>query len=224
METRALAIAFFYAVGTGLGGIVGPLLFGHLIATLDRTLVMLAFLIGAGVMALGGVAEIFLGVRAEQAALEDVAKPLTAEEAEQEGDGGERGEEQEAADRPTSREREETERRWRERQEHRRQRERAGLRRYRPGPGAGESFYSPGMVGTALHTREASPGVLDREIDAIARSLAEQGPAGRDELARLVGARRWGPGRFQRALGEAAAAGRIRRVSRNRYEAVGEET
>ena len=30
METRALAIAFFYAVGTGLGGIIGPLLFGNL--------------------------------------------------------------------------------------------------------------------------------------------------------------------------------------------------
>src|SRR3954451_14744835 len=82
METRALAIAFFYAVGTGLGGIIGPLLFGHLIATNDRTWVMVAFLIGAGVMAIGGIAEIFLGVHAEQEQLEDVAKPLTAEEAE----------------------------------------------------------------------------------------------------------------------------------------------
>ena len=82
METRALAIAFFYAVGTGLGGIIGPLLFGHLIATKDRNMIMLAFLIGAGVMALGGLAEIFLGVRAENTQLEDVAKPLTAEEAE----------------------------------------------------------------------------------------------------------------------------------------------
>jgi hypothetical protein len=26
METRALAIAFFYAIGTGVGGIVGPVL------------------------------------------------------------------------------------------------------------------------------------------------------------------------------------------------------
>ena len=33
METRALAIAFFYAVGTAAGGITGPLLFGHLIDT-----------------------------------------------------------------------------------------------------------------------------------------------------------------------------------------------
>ena len=33
METRALAIAFFYAVGTAAGGITGPLLFGKLIET-----------------------------------------------------------------------------------------------------------------------------------------------------------------------------------------------
>ena len=33
METRALAIAFFYAVGTAVGGITGPLLFGKLIET-----------------------------------------------------------------------------------------------------------------------------------------------------------------------------------------------
>ena len=82
METRALAIAFFYAVGTGLGGIIGPLLFGHLIATHNRNMVMVAFLIGAGVMALGGIAEIFLGVRAESTQLEEIAEPLTAEAAE----------------------------------------------------------------------------------------------------------------------------------------------
>ena len=42
----------------------------------------MAFFIGAGVMAVGGIAEIFLGVRAERAQLEDIAKPLTVEEAE----------------------------------------------------------------------------------------------------------------------------------------------
>jgi len=82
METRALAIAFFYAIGTALGGIVGPLLFGAVVASNDRAQVAVVFLIGAGVMALGGVAELFLGVRAEQASLEDIATPLTAEEAE----------------------------------------------------------------------------------------------------------------------------------------------
>ncbi len=94
METRALAIAFFYAVGTAIGGITGPLLFGHLIGSGDRGQVIIAFLIGAGVMALGGIAELFLGVKAEQAELEDIAKPLTAEEA-QEGEEGQQGAEEE---------------------------------------------------------------------------------------------------------------------------------
>jgi hypothetical protein len=197
METRALAIAFFYAVGTGAGGIAGPLLFGHLIATNDRTWVMIAFLIGAGTMALGGVAELFLGVRAEQAPLEDIAKPLTAEEAEQGED--------------------ETARRWRERDERHAQRERTGRRRYRPGPGAGYPYYSPGLVGTAGATRRPSPATLDREIDAIADALAAEGPLRREQLARTVGARRWGPGRFSVALGEAIADGRVVRLARSLY-------
>jgi len=47
LEMRALAIAFFYAVGTAVGGISGPLLFGQLIATGSRGAVALAFVIGA---------------------------------------------------------------------------------------------------------------------------------------------------------------------------------
>lgn len=82
METRALAIAFFYAVGTAIGGISGPLLFGHLINSGDEGLVSIAFYTGAGVMILAGIVEIFFGVKAEQATLEDLAQPLTAEEAE----------------------------------------------------------------------------------------------------------------------------------------------
>ena len=83
METRALAIAFFYAVGTGIGGIVGPLLFGNLIASGSRSEVAIGFFVGAAVMAVGGVVELFFGVKAEQVPLEDIAKPLTAEDAEQ---------------------------------------------------------------------------------------------------------------------------------------------
>ncbi len=197
METRALAIAFFYAVGTGVGGIVGPLLFGHLIATQDRTMVMLAFLVGAGVMALGGIAELFLGVRAENAQLEDIAKPLTAEDAdEKQVPGG-----QDDASEPDRRDREEAPR----------------GRRYRPGPGRGETFYSPGMVGTALHSRRPPAGLLDREIEAVVSAVEAEGPLERHELARRVGAGRWGPGRFRNALAAAQAAGRIRRLSRTRY-------
>lgn len=100
METRALAIAFFYAVGTAAGGIAGPLLFGALIETGDADYVALGFGIGAVVMAVGGIAELFLGVRAERANLEDIAKPLTAAEAEEENeaDGGGEGARSSAAD------------------------------------------------------------------------------------------------------------------------------
>ncbi|MFG2018511.1 MFS transporter [Actinomadura geliboluensis] len=82
METRALAIAFFYAIGTAAGGITGPLLFGNLIDSGAAEKVAIGFFIGAVIMALGGVAELFFGVRAEQASLEAIARPLTAEGAE----------------------------------------------------------------------------------------------------------------------------------------------
>jgi len=81
METRAMAIAFFYAVATGIGGIIGPALYGHNIATGNRTTVFYGYLLGAGLMILGGLTEVFIGVNAEQRSLEDVATPLTAEDA-----------------------------------------------------------------------------------------------------------------------------------------------
>src|SRR5262249_44680293 len=155
METRALAIAFFYAIGTGAGGIVGPLLFGHLIATHERSMILVAFLIGAAVMAVGGIAELFLGVNAEQTQLEDVAKPLTAEEAES---GELAGDESADAEQQPS----DDEERWRERSDRRSRLEREGRRRYRLGPGGGESFYSPGMLGTSVRSRQPSPALLDR--------------------------------------------------------------
>jgi MFS family permease len=82
METRALAIAFFYAVGTGIGGISGPLLFGQLIESGERSQVMWSFLIGAAVMAIAGLVELWLGVAAEQRPLEELALPLTVADAE----------------------------------------------------------------------------------------------------------------------------------------------
>ena len=85
MEIRALAIAFFYAIGTAIGGITGPLVFQKLGESGDVGQVMIAYFIGAAVMAVGGIVELILGVRAEQQPLENIAKPITAEEAE-EGD------------------------------------------------------------------------------------------------------------------------------------------
>jgi MFS family permease len=80
LETRALCIAVFYAVGTGVGGIVGPLLFAHLIESGKVSQVFIGFAIGAGAMIVGGVAEIVFGVKAEGESLETLARPLTAED------------------------------------------------------------------------------------------------------------------------------------------------
>jgi MFS family permease len=174
METRALAIAFFYAIGTAVGGITGPFLFGKMIETGEQSQVAIAFFSGAAVMAIGGVVEIFLGVKAEQQELESIAKPLTAQEAE-------------AEERPRPR------------------------RRPRFGPGRVSS--SPGMaVSTALAEL-----AFDREVGVISRTLAEHGPVERRELARLVGARFWGPGRFSAALRRAVDSGRAQRMSRSLF-------
>ncbi|MCY1138316.1 MFS transporter [Actinoplanes sp. Pm04-4] len=78
METRALAIAFFYAVGTAAGGITGPLLFAELVGTGQVGDTVLAFAIGASLMIAAGLVEAVLGVKAEQKSLEDLATPLTA--------------------------------------------------------------------------------------------------------------------------------------------------
>ncbi|MET7486003.1 MFS transporter [Streptomyces sp. NPDC005538] len=78
METRAMSIAFFYALGTAAGGISGPLLFADLTGTGKVADTVLAFQIGAGLMCAAGLVAAVLAVRAERRSLEDVAKPLTA--------------------------------------------------------------------------------------------------------------------------------------------------
>ena len=77
LEIRALAIAFFYAVGTGVGGIVGPSLFGALIDTGSRMSVFGGYLFGAVLMILGGLVAWRWAVPAERKPLELVARPLT---------------------------------------------------------------------------------------------------------------------------------------------------
>jgi MFS family permease len=88
METRALCIAFFYAIGTAAGGISGPLFFGWLIdrasADKDITAIAIGYFVGAALMVAGGIVEALLGVRAEGRSLESIAQPLTAED---EGEG-----------------------------------------------------------------------------------------------------------------------------------------
>ncbi|MBA1189643.1 MFS transporter [Pseudomonas entomophila] len=77
LEIRALAIAVFYAFGTGLGGIVGPTLFGALIDTGDRTFVFYGYLLGATLMVLAAVVQAVWGAAAERKSLEEVARPLS---------------------------------------------------------------------------------------------------------------------------------------------------
>jgi MFS family permease len=81
METRAMAISFFYAIGTAAGGITGPALFGEWIPR-DVDHAFYGYALGAVLMIAGGIVEIFLGVEAAQRSLEDIAPPLSAEEVE----------------------------------------------------------------------------------------------------------------------------------------------
>ncbi|HEY2477329.1 MAG TPA: MFS transporter [Solirubrobacterales bacterium] len=204
METRALAIALFFAVGTAVGGITGPALFGQFIDSGNLDLVAIGFLIGAAAMALGGLAELLFGVNAEQQSLEAVARPLTAEEAEEAWERERTG-----APAPEPAPETGTESRIRARRDASRVRQRKGLRRLRPGPSP--SFYSPGMVGTAGPASRHAAGAerdLDAEIETIAAALRRSGPIDRDQLYRLVDGRGWGPGRFGRALSESVHEGR----------------
>jgi MFS family permease len=76
LEIRALAIAFFYAIGTGIGGIAGPLVFGMLIETGSRTSVAVGYVVGAVLMIAAAVVEALFGIAAERKPLESVARPL----------------------------------------------------------------------------------------------------------------------------------------------------
>ena len=77
LEIRALAIAFFYAVGTGIGGIAAPSLFGVLIDTGSRFSVFGGYLLGSILMILAGGVAWRWAIAAERKPLETVARPLT---------------------------------------------------------------------------------------------------------------------------------------------------
>jgi hypothetical protein len=155
-------------------------------------------------MALGRVAEVFFGVRAERQSLENIARPLTAEEA--------------AADwrnEPAPQDRlrpaharqaaHEWEQRIADRTARRGEREHTGARRYRPGTGPGSRMYSPGIAGIPGMASRTSPIAeqrLDDEIEQVTRALEETGPTRRDRLEQAVSGRSWGAGRFRRALRE----------------------
>jgi len=78
LEARAFAIAFFYAIGTALGGAVAPWLFGTLVASGERGAVFHGYLFGAALMIAAALTELAIGVKAERQPLEAVARPLSA--------------------------------------------------------------------------------------------------------------------------------------------------
>jgi MFS family permease len=78
IEIRAEAIAVFFAIGS-IAGAAGPALYGALIGNgTSRTGLFVGYLIGAGIMLIGGLVEVFLGVQAAGKSLEQVTKPLTS--------------------------------------------------------------------------------------------------------------------------------------------------
>jgi len=79
LEMRALAIAVFYAVGTGVGGVVAPILLGLLIQSGSRPAVASGWILGALLMILAGGLALAFGVDAERRSLEEVAGPMGLE-------------------------------------------------------------------------------------------------------------------------------------------------
>jgi MFS family permease len=204
METRALAIAFFYAVGTAVGGITGPLLFGKLVESEDPGQVFWGYILGAGLMIIAGLVQASIGIEAARKDLEEIATPLSAEAAEAEGEG-EAAAERPAA-RPAARER-----------EPRFERPRRPARGQRFGPSASGTSYSPVQQSSSRVPDED----VDEEVATLVAALHEAGDDGLDRgtLGDRVNCRLWGPGRFRHALSVAQQRGEIRAASRGRFVA-----
>jgi len=79
LETRALAIAMFYALGTAIGGASAPLLFGYLIGTGSSMVVAAGYVFAAVLMLIAAVVEARFGIDAEGRSLEQIADPLSAQ-------------------------------------------------------------------------------------------------------------------------------------------------
>ena len=77
LEIRAMAIALFYAVGTGVGGLLAPTLFGALIQRGSRPELFAGYALAAGLMGIAALAALWLGVAAERRGLEELARPLS---------------------------------------------------------------------------------------------------------------------------------------------------
>jgi MFS family permease len=189
LEIRAMAIAFFYAIGTGLGGIIGPALFGKLIAS-GTGATTVGFLIAAVWLLVAGVTAFFLAVDAEGKALEDVAEPLSATE------GSDSGKLDPHADHDVDRDADS------EQPTHRERREFGGY------PARRGAQWSPRY---SFH--HESDDSLAGQVAAIERAVRESDrPLPERELLARTNARHWGPGVARRALRRAVAEGRVERL------------
>jgi hypothetical protein len=75
---RAKAIVVFFAIAQCFGAL-GPVVYGALIGDGSNPFnLFLGYLLGAGVMIVGGLVTLAFGVDAEGKSLEDVATPLSA--------------------------------------------------------------------------------------------------------------------------------------------------
>jgi MFS family permease len=78
LEIRAVAIAIFYAIGTLVGGVGAPILFGWIIGAGSITVLFIGYLVAAALMIFGAAIEAWIGVPAERRSLEHVAAPLSS--------------------------------------------------------------------------------------------------------------------------------------------------
>ena len=80
LEIRGMAISVFYSVGTLVGGVGAPALFGYLIGTGVRGELFAGYLVGGVLMVIAAGVEAWIGVKAERQSLESIATPLSAAE------------------------------------------------------------------------------------------------------------------------------------------------
>lgn len=192
METRALCIAFCYAIGTAAGGIAGPLLFGKLIQqAVDGgegiSAITLGYYLGGALMIMGGITAAFLGVKAEGQSLESIARPLTAEDDDADP-SGRRDDDRAPPARLITRLREES---------------------TMPMPPPKASTEGP---------RDRQ---VFHEMGQVVRALEANGPQRPDDLAGVVGAAYWESGRFDRALAYAVSDGLVFRTADGTVSASG---